>query len=337
MKFSIIIPVYNTAQYLKKCLDSVINQTYKNLEIIIVNDGSSDNSKELIEEYKNADRRIKAIHKENGGIGSAYKVAFDNITGDYVSFVDSDDYLDIHMYDIILEKIIQKHPDVLHFGRELRTIGETNIGVLNVKNEIYTEGLEFIIKEQFEIIKDPSLACRVFKKDLFKNLILFDQNIGIDEILLPQLLLNSKSVFHITDILYFVFVRSSSVSRSDYTVDKLEQYIKVHNFIISLLESNLNKCTHYGYIKYINLGIPLFDWLLKNSDMNTSKFIPIFRGVLVSNYYKLIVSKKVYQLKVEFRIKLFFLEKAYFLYPIIFNLFWVLNGIKNRFLLFKKL
>ena len=84
---SIIIPVYNMEDYIHKCLLSIISQSYEYLEIILINDGSIDNSSKIIDEYALKDSRIKAIHKENGGIGSAYKAAFEIMTGDYVLFV----------------------------------------------------------------------------------------------------------------------------------------------------------------------------------------------------------------------------------------------------------
>ncbi len=92
---SIIIPVYNAEHYLTKCLDSVIHQTYTNLEIILINDGATDSSPKIIDEYALKDTRIVAIHKENGGIGSAYKAAFEMMTGDFVLFADSDDWLEL--------------------------------------------------------------------------------------------------------------------------------------------------------------------------------------------------------------------------------------------------
>ena len=91
---SIIIPVYNAEKYLKKCLDSVINQTYKNLEIILVDDGSTDKSPEICDKYAEKDSRIIVLHKENGGVSSSRNAGLDIFKGEYLSFVDSDDYVE---------------------------------------------------------------------------------------------------------------------------------------------------------------------------------------------------------------------------------------------------
>ena len=90
---SIIVPIYNTEKYLNECVDSIINQTYKNIEIILVNDGSTDNCLKICDEYAKKDKRVKVIHKENGGLSSARNSGLDILTGKYVCFIDSDDYV----------------------------------------------------------------------------------------------------------------------------------------------------------------------------------------------------------------------------------------------------
>lgn len=105
-KISVIIPVYNTEKYLKRCLDSIINQTFKNLEIIIVDDGSTDSSPQICDNYAESDDRIRVIHKTNGGLSSARNAGIDIATGIYISFIDSDDYIDIKYFEILYSNII---------------------------------------------------------------------------------------------------------------------------------------------------------------------------------------------------------------------------------------
>lgn len=101
---SVIIPVYNVEKYLNKCITSVVEQTYKNLEIIIVDDGSTDQSPEICDEWEKRDGRIQVVHSSNGGAGKARNTALDMATGDYVTFVDSDDYIAPQMYQVLLEQ-----------------------------------------------------------------------------------------------------------------------------------------------------------------------------------------------------------------------------------------
>ncbi len=109
---SVIIPIYNMEKYLTRCLDSVINETYKNLEILLINDGSTDNSEKICLEYAEKDKRIKYFYKENGGQGSARNMGLDIATGDYIAFVDSDDFIELDMYEILMNNIKQYDADI---------------------------------------------------------------------------------------------------------------------------------------------------------------------------------------------------------------------------------
>lgn len=111
-KISVIVPVYRVEAYLCQCLDSIINQTYRNLEILLVDDGSPDNSGVICDEYAEKDDRIIVIHQENAGISAARNAALDIATGDYISFVDSDDWIDPEMYATLLQKMQAAQADV---------------------------------------------------------------------------------------------------------------------------------------------------------------------------------------------------------------------------------
>jgi len=115
-KVSVVIPVYNVEKYLKRCLDSVINQTLRDIEIIIVDDGSKDDSGRICDEIMATDKRIKVIHQPNGGTGFARNSGIKSATGEYVSFVDSDDYLEPDMYEKLHESVKNKDADTCIFG-----------------------------------------------------------------------------------------------------------------------------------------------------------------------------------------------------------------------------
>lgn len=102
---SVVVPVYNVEAYLEECLDSILVQTYHDIEIILVDDGSSDRSGQICDEYASKDNRIKVIHKENGGLSSARNFGIDNSTGEYIAFVDSDDWIDNYMFESMLHEI----------------------------------------------------------------------------------------------------------------------------------------------------------------------------------------------------------------------------------------
>lgn len=116
LTFSIIIPIYNVESHLSKCIDSVIGQTYEDWEAILVNDGSTDSSGQICDEYTQKDRRIQVVHKQNGGVSSARNAGLDIATGEYISFIDPDDWIESNMYAVLAEQLTKSDPDVLRFN-----------------------------------------------------------------------------------------------------------------------------------------------------------------------------------------------------------------------------
>lgn len=132
IEISVIIAVYNVEDYIKRCLESIVNQTYNNMQIIIVDDGSTDKSSEICDEYALIDQRIEVIHKENGGLISARKEGLKLATGDYVINIDSDDWIEKEAFEIITNKIEKFSPDILVFGYKKEFDGfieEYNVGL----------------------------------------------------------------------------------------------------------------------------------------------------------------------------------------------------------------
>mgnify|MGYP002511005302 CR=1 FL=1 len=111
-KISVIVPVYNVERYLGQCVDSILRQTYRNLEIILVDDGSPDNSPEICDKYEKKDNRIKVLHKKNGGLASARNAGMDIATGKYIGFVDSDDMIAEDMYEVLYKNIIRSNAEI---------------------------------------------------------------------------------------------------------------------------------------------------------------------------------------------------------------------------------
>ena len=170
-KISVIIPVYNIEKYIRKCLESVINQTYKNLEIIVVNDGTKDNSMEIVREYLE-DNRIIVINKENGGLSSARNKGLEIATGDYISFVDSDDYLEKDLYSKLIEKV--EDEDIIVFdSRYIDT--KTQKILQETKNvNIDSEKIKVLKNEKnngLEYYFDLSVVVwdKIYKRDFLKK------------------------------------------------------------------------------------------------------------------------------------------------------------------------
>ena len=167
---SIIVPIYNTEAYLEKCINSIINQTYKDLEIILVNDGSPDNSLKICEKYANIDKRIKIIDKENGGLSSARNAGLEIATGKYIGFVDSDDYIENDMFETLYSLIKSEEADISMVSyKEYRNNLVTRI--TGEDNKIITfNKLEALKKLLINIEIENYVWNKLFKSELFKEI-----------------------------------------------------------------------------------------------------------------------------------------------------------------------
>lgn len=164
-KISVIVPVYNVEPYIRQCVDSIINQTYKNLEIILVDDGSPDNCGKICDEYATKDSRIKVLHIENGGPAIARNAGLDIATGKYIGYIDSDDYIEPDMYETLHNAMIKTDAGLVICNWFEGT--ENNW----VKNTVYPEKEIITSNEAFEIFYSSMYVWnKLYRKDVVKNL-----------------------------------------------------------------------------------------------------------------------------------------------------------------------
>ena len=238
-KISVIIPVYKVEQYLDKCVESVINQTYKNLEIILVDDGSPDNCPKMCDEWAKKDNRVKVIHKKNGGLSDARNVGIENATGTYIAFLDSDDYFD-PTYCKTLHNLISKNSaDVastyLNFVYENEEDAKQHEQpIIEQKDEVVVEGIEVI-----KLLFNPPtpyfvMAQKMYKKEIFNNLRFTLNRLHEDDFLYYQVLAKTKKLVYTTKPLYNYLQRSGSImhTRKDKSfIDFHDAYIEKTKFI----------------------------------------------------------------------------------------------------------
>ena len=132
-KVSVVVPIYNVEKYLKRCLDSIVNQTYSNLEIILVNDGSPDNCGMIIDTYEKTDERVKALHKANGGLSDARNYGMQHVTGEYTIFVDSDDWLHKDLIQSLVTNSIAFKADIMHMKITYYLITDITLRWMNLQ------------------------------------------------------------------------------------------------------------------------------------------------------------------------------------------------------------
>lgn len=213
-KISIIIPAYNASKYITRTLDSICNQTYKNLEIIVVDDGSSDNTLEICKEQSEKDNRIKVFHKKNEGVTLARDMGISLATGELIGFIDADDTIDPKMYECLYNNLVKYDADISHCGyKTIKENGEENLfygtGKLIIQSN--TDGIVDLIKGE---IIEPSLCIKLFRKELFDNLD-YDKTMRINEDYVMNLLLfkkSRKSVF-VDEPYYHYYQNENSGSR----------------------------------------------------------------------------------------------------------------------------
>ena len=220
-KITVIIPVYNVENYLNKCLDSVLKQTYKNLEIIVVNDGSTDNSGGICQEYAQKDSRIIYIEKENGGLSDARNAGLDRMTGSYVTFVDSDDWVEPNYVEVLHNKLIGYQADIA-IGNYYSYNEDEAMYYFHVNSESYYEKLYDNISifenlydaKQMKSFSLISAWGKLYKAELF-DYIRFDKGkLGEDGYINQKLYLLVQKVIYINQGLYAYRQRSGSITKT---------------------------------------------------------------------------------------------------------------------------
>ena len=211
-KISIIVPVYNMEQYLERCVDSILAQTYANIEVILVDDGSKDSSYEICECYAEKDCRVKVVHKENGGLSSARNAGIDVATGEYIGFVDSDDYISPRMYELLAEKLGDSECEIANVMYvRIDEDGKTTPSKVphNTNKEI--SSLQFT-KELMLHTGDVSVCTKLFRAEIFDDIRFPDGKLNEDLIFMLQVFTCVKKVAFVSYVGYYYFTRSGSIS-----------------------------------------------------------------------------------------------------------------------------
>ena len=228
---SVIVPVYKVEAYLDRCVQSIVNQTYQNLEIILVDDGSPDNCPAMCDAWAAKDSRIKVIHKENGGLSDARNAGMAVAAGEYISFLDSDDWVDIHFLQVLYDLIVRTNADIAECCF-VKTYGESILPDCSEEITVCTPEEALALHIQISMFKQV-----VWNKLYRKNVItvLFEKGkYHEDEFWTYQIIANCKRLAHIEKALYFYFQRADSIMGAAYSIkrlDAVEAKIKRNAFI----------------------------------------------------------------------------------------------------------
>lgn len=234
---SIIIPVYNVEQYIKKCVDSVIGQTYRNLEIILVDDGSTDNSGRICDELATLDKRIVVIHKQNGGLSDARNAGIRIARGKYLGFVDSDDYIENEMYSVLMNNLKQTDSDLSACARILINENETKTPDSTVNIVHCFESSTDAIADLFAYNEFLFHAAwdKLYKRELFDDIEFPVGRLFEDAAVMYKIFEKCKRIVATKKQMYYYVQRKGSISNCAYNEKKVKHQ----------LENRLNAINYY--------------------------------------------------------------------------------------------
>lgn len=267
-KISVVMPVYNVEKYIKQSIQSVLNQTYKQLEIILVDDGSKDTSGNICDEYAKKDNRIKVIHKENGGLSSARNVGIDNATGKYIMFIDSDDFFENNSCELLYNEIVSKDADYV-IGNYIYTTYEGkrwDNPMFNVYDSCKVSIKDY--RKSF-FVMNSTVWNKIFKRDFIEKhkLRFVEGALAEDAIFSTFCYTHTDKGYYINDIIYNYRQNKENLSIS---TSCNKQYFSKLNESYKLIFNNFKETNNIGFYRFFCARImPYF--LCKIIDTNELK------------------------------------------------------------------
>lgn len=275
---SVIVPVYKVEKYLRHCVDSIINQTYRNLEIILVDDGSTDNCGQICDEYAKTDNRIRVIHKSNGGLSAARNAGIKAMHGEYLMFVDSDDYITEDCIAYLYNLSVRFNADLVIGGFE-KFEDETSIVIETTASE--NDTIQRITNQEAmknTFINGCAAWARLYKSDVHRSILFPVGEINEDEAVVLSLLDNCQTVVTANKVIYKYRYRSHSITSTSWHRRKLDWCNHCKNNLNFVLEK-YPELIPYAKRRYCSSVI----WALNNMTADKNQFsdlIPKYREEL---------------------------------------------------------
>lgn len=216
---SVIIPIYNVEPYLDRCMESIVNQTYKNLEIIMVDDGSPDNCPALCNQWQRKDDRIKVIHKKNGGLSDARNMGLSIATGEYIAFVDSDDFVDLDMYRAMIGALEKTGADISTCGRYSYRNGEVSERQTSSK-EVILSSMQAINELLRGGLIEEAAWDKVYKRSLFNEIVFPVGEINEELPIMPLLFERTNKIVCTGKPFYYYCENPGSITHEAYSEKK---------------------------------------------------------------------------------------------------------------------
>lgn len=298
-KISAIIPVYNVEDYIDKCIESLLLQSLDNFEILLIDDGSTDNSGMICDSYANKYENIKVFHKENGGLSSARNYGLEKAKGEFISFIDSDDWIHKDMYLELYNAAIKNKADIAQC-RYLKVFNEdieinTNI---NRKIEVFNNiaALNNFYNDKYK----ETVVCwnKIYRKKLFNDIKFPVGKIHEDEFTTHKLIYKAKKIVYLKDELYYYRQREGSIMRSGFNIKELSLLEAFKEQSIFMKNIN-NEELYYRSLNRYLIGLRLKYYQCQNSLKNNRKILE-----QIKKEYQLIYFKNIKNNKIKFMTKI---------------------------------
>ena len=298
-KISIIVAVYNVEKYLKRSLDSILNQSYKNIEVIIVNDGSTDNSRNICEKYAELYSNIKVIHKENGGLSSARNIGIENATGEYIGFVDSDDYISSNMFEEMYNRIIESDSDIaissFNYVKEGKILPEDNSGdtCIFTKSEAINGFFNLTCPFNYSFMCNKLFKKELFKENKFNTSIISDQE---DTEIMIKILNKCNKIVYIGEPFYYYVIRENSLSYGKLNsrkINTIDAFYEIYKYTCLNIQEYKSK----ALLKYISYIFNMIVEIIKEFDDYEDEYYKII------NKINLIYPKSIFDLSIPIKYK----------------------------------
>lgn len=284
---SVVVPVYNVEKYLCRCIDSIVYQTYKKLEIILVDDGSTDDSGNICDFYSKQDKRIKVIHKKNGGLSDARNTGIKKAKGKYITFIDSDDFINKHYISILYNNLIKYNADISCCNFKIFNNKLPRYDIIQRKEKLVNlfNSEDAINNMFYEKQINNSASCKIYKTSLFKN-IFYPLDIYFEDMATTyRIFQKAKIITFIDDGLYYYYQRNDSILHQ-INMKKLNDL----KYVISYINDDLGATDKYKK-SILARTINAYFYIYRN--VKDAEIKKESKNFILNNRRKVLLDKKI--------------------------------------------
>ncbi|MBS5402038.1 MAG: glycosyltransferase [Bifidobacterium sp.] len=312
---SVIVPVYNVKPYIAKCLDSIMRQTYTNIEIIVVDDGSTDGSEHICDEYANKDQRIIVIHQKNGGLAAARNTGIDAAHGEYLGFVDSDDFIEPFMYEKLLNAAQQNSCTLAVCGINYVFDDGKVIPKANIEpNQVFDFPRAITEMNTYRLF-DMGAWSKLYKSNLFDDIRFPIGKLSEDFFIMFKIFDRAQKVAFVSDACYNYYQRTNSITKSKrINTDFLDAAYSQMKY----LDKKYPNLTIVGHVSYASSALTVYDFYLKNHVNCPKDTMNNIKSIIDENYQYIKVCSYISKTK---RAQFYMFKHVPHIYRIIFKLY----------------